>query len=49
MELERLLELVRLAPDVRQGRVDSLQLLIESGRYRIDLDRLVDCLLAVLR
>ena len=47
-ELSHLAKLAREAPDVRQDRVDAVRAKIDSGEYKVDLEKLADHLSQVL-
>lgn len=47
-DLSSLAKLAREAPDVRQDKVDQLKAKIESGQYKVDLNKLADHLNGIL-
>lgn len=48
-EVQRAIEIVRQAPDVREGRVAAIRKLLETGRYQAPLDAVADRIAAELR
>ncbi|CAN0481675.1 unnamed protein product, partial [Phaeothamnion confervicola] len=47
-DLSSLAKLAREAPDVRQEKVDQLKARIDSGQYKVDLNKLADHLNGIL-
>lgn len=41
-EVQRAIEVVRQAPDVREGRVAAIRKLLETGRYQVPLEAVAD-------
>ncbi len=48
-EVQRAIEIVRQAPDVREERVAAIRKLLETGRYQAPLEAVVDRIVAELR
>ena len=47
-QLSQLAKLAREAPDVRQDKVDQIKSQIDSGQYKVNLEKLADHLSKVL-
>jgi len=48
-EVQRAIEVVRQAPDVREGRVAAIRKLLESGRYQAPLEAVAERVASELR